>query len=277
MTIMQTITPAAHSIDYDLDRIRYELDRLGYCVVENVLSSAQLEGTVAAMYRARTAIHAELGLERLEAAGEAGILRLMCKFEPSFLELLEAPLFLDVLDAALSPTSVMHLQQGIILEPENGGTGTMFQNSWHPDFTRLLNGYRASINFMVAVTDYTRETGATHVLPGSHQKPRPPADILETYGIPVEAPAGSVIIFDSTLWHKSGRNTSGADRLAINHQFTCSWFKQQIDYVRALDESLILSLPQRTQQMLGYFTRVPTSLDEYYQPPEKRLYRAGQG
>jgi len=33
----------------------------------------------------------------------------------------------------------------------------------------------------------------------------------------------------------------------------------------------------RTQQLLGWYTRVVTSLDEYYQPEEKRLYRRGQG
>lgn len=277
MTFMKPVHAGQHQFHYDMEEILYDLDRLGYSVVENALSPGQLRDTSAAMYRTRSAIHEELGLERLDAAGEAGILRLMCKFEPYFLTLLENPLVVDVLDAALSPTSVMHLQQGIMLAPENGGTGKMFQNSWHPDFIRLMNGFRASINFMFAITDYTRDTGATHVLPGSHQKAAPPKAILERDGIPVEAPAGSVIIFDSTLWHKSGRNTSGADRLAINHQFTCSWFKQQMDYVRALDEDLILSLPERTQQMLGYFTRVPTSLDEYYQPADKRLYRAGQG
>lgn len=277
MTYMSPITREPHSFSYDLEQILYDLDRLGYAVVENALSAKQRQDTAAAMYRTRDAIYKELGFERLDAAGESGILRLMCKFEPYFLTLLENPLIVDVLEAALSPTSVMHLQQGIMLSPQKNGTGKMFQNSWHPDFIRLLNGFRASINFMFAVTDYTRETGATHVLPGSHQKAAPPAEILERDGIPVEAPAGSVIIFDSTLWHKSGCNTSGSDRLAINHQFTCSWFKQQMDYVRALDEDLILSLPERSQQMLGYFTRVPTSLDEYYQPADKRLYRAGQG
>jgi len=277
MSFMPAIQRDDHALSYDMEEILYELDRLGYFVVEHALSPTQREETAAAMYRARDAIHAEIGFERLDRAGESGILRLMCKYEPYFLTLLENPLIVDVLDAALSPTSVMHLQQGIMLSPEKGGMGKMFQNTWHPDFIRLLNGFRASLNFMIAVTDYTEETGATHVLPGSHQKGRPTEAALERDGIPVEAPAGSIIIFDSTLWHKSGRNRSNADRLAINHQFTCSWFKQQMDYVRALDEDLILSLPERTQQMLGYYTRVPTSLDEYYQPPEKRLYRAGQG
>lgn len=86
-----------------------------------------------------------------------------------------------------------------------------------------------------------------------------------------------MILFDSTLWHAAGSNTSGRDRLAINHQFTRSFIKQQIDYVRALGEEVVTRQPPRTQQLLGWYTRVVTSLDEYYQPAERRLYRGGQG
>jgi ectoine hydroxylase-related dioxygenase (phytanoyl-CoA dioxygenase family) len=86
-----------------------------------------------------------------------------------------------------------------------------------------------------------------------------------------------MVIFDSTLWHAAGLNTSGHDRLAINHQFTRSYIKQQIDYVRALGDAVVLDQPPRTQQLLGWYTRVVTSLDEYYVSENERLYRKGQG
>ena len=86
-----------------------------------------------------------------------------------------------------------------------------------------------------------------------------------------------MLVFDSTLWHAARSNTSGRDRLAINQQFTRSWIKQQIDYVRALGADAVQARSPRTRQLLGWYTRVVTSLDEYYQPSERRLYRAGQG
>ena len=86
-----------------------------------------------------------------------------------------------------------------------------------------------------------------------------------------------MIVFDSTLWHAAGENVSGRDRLAINQQFTRSYVKQQVDYVRALGDGVVLSQNDRTQQLLGWYTRVVSSLDEFYQPPEDRLYRSGQG
>ena len=76
-----------------------------------------------------------------------------------------------------------------------------------------------------------------------------------------------MIVFDSTLMHAAGENVSGRDRLAINQQFTRSYVKQQVDYVRALGDEVVLAQKDRTQQLLGWYTRVVTSLDEYYRPP----------
>jgi ectoine hydroxylase-related dioxygenase (phytanoyl-CoA dioxygenase family) len=146
------------------------------------------------------------------------------------------------------------------------------------DFPRVLEGYVASVNVLFAIDAFTPESGATLVVPGSHQQMKAPdREAMKRAAIPATCGAGGMIVFDSTLWHAAGHNTSGRDRLAINHQFTRSWIKQQIDYVRALGDAAVTQQPPRTQQLLGWYTRVVTSLDEYYQPAEKRLYRGGQG
>lgn len=252
----------------------------GFCVVEGVLDRAMLDATRAAMYRAQQAIHAEVGPERLKAAGELGVLRLMMKFEPHFRRFLELPEVLAVVDATVSPTAILHLQNGFILPsfPTQGGTPRVFQNTYHPDFPRHLEGYVASLNVFFAIDEFREDNGCTWVVPGTHQKAvRPSAEYCAAHGVPAVCGAGAMILFDSTLWHAAGNNISGRDRLAINHQFTRSWIKQQIDYVRALGPIDWSSLPPRTQQLLGYYTRVVTSLDEYYRPAAERLYRGGQG
>jgi ectoine hydroxylase-related dioxygenase (phytanoyl-CoA dioxygenase family) len=244
----------------------------GYCIVEDVLKDI---GPIRdAMYRARERIVAEVGAARLERAGEVGVLRLMMKYEPALLRLLELPEVLAVVDAHVSPTAILHLQNGFILPPSEKDA---FQFRFHQDFPRVLNGYLMSINAFFALDDFDRSNGGTWVAPGTHQRARPSDSYLEANKTCVECPAGAMIVFDSTLWHCAGRNASGKDRLAINHQFTRSYVKQQIDYVRALGEPAVTRLPPRTQQLLGYYTRVVTSLDEYYRPGDERLYRAGQG
>jgi ectoine hydroxylase-related dioxygenase (phytanoyl-CoA dioxygenase family) len=248
----------------------------GYCIVESVLPAADLERMREAMYRARERIVAEVGAERLERAGEVGVLRLMMKFEPVLLGFLELPELLAVVDRHVSPSAILHLQNGFILPP--GDHGERSQLSFHQDFPRVLNGYLMSINAFFALDDFERSNGATWVVPGTHQKSeRPEERYLERAKVCVECRAGAMIVFDSTLWHCAGRNSSGKDRLAVNHQFTRSYVKQQIDYVRALGDDVVTKLPQRSQQLLGYYTRVVTSLDEYYRSGDERLYRAGQG
>jgi ectoine hydroxylase-related dioxygenase (phytanoyl-CoA dioxygenase family) len=255
------------------------LRRDGVCIVEGMLADPLLSEARPAMYRAQDAIRREIGESKLVAAGELGVLRLMLKFEPLFYRLLEIPALLEIVDAMVSPTAILHLQNGFILPsfPESA-MPQVFQTRFHRDFPRVLNGYLASVNVLLAIDAFTRSNGATYVVPGSHQKSEAfPQTHFDRAAVAAECPAGSALVFDSTLWHAAGSNTSGHDRLAINQQFTRSWIKQQIDYVRALGEEAVLRQAPRTQQLLGYYTRVVTSLDEYYRPEPARLYRREQG
>lgn len=251
----------------------------GCCLVEDVLGSDELTALREAMYRAQRGIVREVGQARLERTGELGVLRLMMRFEPLLQRLLELAPMLAVVDALLSSTAILHLQNGFILPPQPADARLgAFQQSFHQDFPRVLNGYLMSINAFFAVDAFTRENGATWVVPGTHQRSERPSEAyLRSAAVCVECPAGAMLVFDSTLWHSAGRNTSRKDRLAINHQFTRSYVKQQIDYVRALGDAAVQRLPERSQQLLGWYTRVVTSLDEYYRPGPERLYRSGQG
>jgi ectoine hydroxylase-related dioxygenase (phytanoyl-CoA dioxygenase family) len=65
--------------------------------------------------------------------------------------------------------------------------------------------------------------------------------------------------------------------MAMNLQFTKSYMRQQMDYPRILPAEMTDALPERTRQLLGFYVRVPASLDEYYVPADQRLYRSGQG
>ena len=132
---------------------------------------------------------------------------------------------------------------------------------------------------MVTFVDFTKEDEVFFVVPKSHQ-----VEIAFTQHycdknkVSISAEAGSVLLFDSTCWHSAGpMYKSNKTWYGVNHQFTRSFVKQQIDYIRLLGLDTVSNSSERVQQMLGLFTRVVTSLDEYYQPSSKRLYRSGQG
>jgi len=251
----------------------------GYAILEGVLEKDFIKQTEEMMYVVQKKIIQDIGLDRLQRAGELGILRIMARYDNFFLKYLEIPEMLEIVDHTVSSTAVLHLQNGFILPSfPSEKTPLVFQNAFHTDFPRYLNGYLASINAFFAISPFTKENGATLFVPESHQKPeRPDDEYIRLNTQYAECASGSLFLFDSTLYHAAGKNTSGQDRLSINHQFTRSFFKQQIDYVKALGNDAILSQKSRTQQLLGWYTRVPASLEDYYRSPEERLYRKGQG
>lgn len=269
------------STEHDwLERTLESLSIAGCAVVEDVVDVEMCTATRESMYRIRDQIRDEVGADRLERAGELGVLRLMLAYDvdrfAAFLELAEV---LAVVDATVSDTAILHLQNGLILPPAPSGEATeTFQTSFHRDFPRHLNGYLASVNCFFAVDAFTESNGGTVVVPGTHQRAdRPSDEYLHANAVSVECPRGSMVVFDSTLWHAAGLNASNDDRVAINHQFTRSFIKPQVDYVRALGDDAVMSTTPRAQQLLGWYTRVVTSLDEFYRPPDQRLYRSGQG
>jgi ectoine hydroxylase-related dioxygenase (phytanoyl-CoA dioxygenase family) len=72
-------------------------------------------------------------------------------------------------------------------------------------------------------------------------------------------------------------NTSVGPRRALTIAFTRPFMKQQLDYPRALGYHRRDTFSPRLRQLLGYNARVPASLEEWYQPPERRLYQRDQG
>jgi ectoine hydroxylase-related dioxygenase (phytanoyl-CoA dioxygenase family) len=249
----------------------------GVAVVTEVVDEAMLDETRAALTRTQARIVEDIGQDRLARAGEVGVLRLMLKYDDFFFRFLELPEVLAVVAATVSPTAILHLQNGLVL-PSTTEALDVFQARFHRDFPRVLNGYLMSVNTFFAIDTFTAETGGTMFVPGTHQREGTPSQsFLLTNAAGASCPAGSMIVFDSTIWHAAGRNTSGRYRMAINQQFTRSYVKQQVDYVRALGNDLVDAQEERTKQLLGWYTRVVTSLEEFYVSAEERLYRAGQG
>lgn len=251
----------------------------GCALVTGVLGDRQIEQTRDALYRVQHEILEIVGEDKLRRAGEIGVLRIPMLYDPYLLKFLEIPEVLAIVDNTVSPTAILHLQNGFVTPPmPRKDIPDIFQNNFHMDFPRVLNGYLMSVNCFFAISDFTEDRGGIRVVPGSHQTGGlADQKSLAAQAVPVACLAGSMIVFDSTLYHAAGHNVSGQDRLAINHQFTRSYIKQQIDYPRALGERVRGRLADRTAQLLGHWTRTPASLDEYYRPPDQRLYRPGQG
>ena len=159
-----------------------------------------------------------------------------------------------------------------------GNETSSYLNRMHRDLRSHTGGYRLLLNMLVLLDDFTLDNGATYLLSGSHLVPEPPdPECFARDADRLLGPAGSIALFDSGLWHAAGANRTAGERAALTLTFSRPFFKQQMDYPRFLGDEYIAHAPDRVRRVLGYYARTPCSYDEWYQPREKRFYRADQG
>jgi ectoine hydroxylase-related dioxygenase (phytanoyl-CoA dioxygenase family) len=70
-------------------------------------------------------------------------------------------------------------------------------------------------------------------------------------------PAGSVVVFLGTLWHRGGANRSAQPRLAITPQYCEPWLRQIEQQVLAVPPEMAARYSERVQQLLGYSIHAP--------------------
>lgn len=134
------------------------------------------------------------------------------------------------------------------------------------------------VNMLILLDDFTLENGATWFLNGSHLKDEKPGEeYFYANAQRATGRKGDIILFDSNLWHAAGENTTDRMRRALTLTFTRPFMKQQLDYPRFIGYNRMNEFDNEVQQVLGYHSRMPSNLDEWYQLPQNRFYRPGQG
>jgi ectoine hydroxylase-related dioxygenase (phytanoyl-CoA dioxygenase family) len=147
----------------------------------------------------------------------------------------------------------------------------------HRDLRFYSGDVPIMLNCLLMVDDFTIENGGTYLLPYSHLKEEKPSD-EEFFKNAIQAVGkkGDMIIFNANVWHSSAPNTTQDDRRAIPITVSKSFMKQLLDYPRAIGYDKMDDFSLELQQLLGYHSRVPASLDEWYQPEDKRFYKKNQ-
>ena len=188
--------------------------------------------------------------------------------------LLDHPLMNAYLTRALSPTCILYAYQSSSLPPSEGNYGSRL----HVDCPRFIAGYMTNLGVIFPLDDFTEENGATWFLPGSHRvEALPDEDVFRRNARRGQCRAGDMILFHGRLAHAAGVNRTTRTRHALTLNVCRSFMRQRFDFPRLVPKHMIERLGPDGRRLIGMNVRVPTSLEEFYLPPEQRLYLPGQG
>jgi ectoine hydroxylase-related dioxygenase (phytanoyl-CoA dioxygenase family) len=107
---------------------------------------------------------------------------------------------------------------------------------------------------VIALVDFSRDNGATLVVPGSHrwEEGRYP-DIKDA--VPAEMKAGSAVIYLGNTFHGGGANvTQSKQRRGIHISYAAGWLRTEENQCLATPRELVRKMPLRAQQLLGFGT-----------------------
>jgi hypothetical protein len=242
-----------------------------------LLPSRVSPGLVARLAVELEAVHVEqraLQVRNRVGAGTDGTVHHLPCAGGAFLEFLEEPQYRQWLDRFFQGPYILNTFGGVLNLPHD----VAYVGNVHRDLRTFSGDLHLMAQLLVMIDEFTEENGATYLLSGSHRLCEKPSDeVFFRDAVRAVGAAGSIVMFNSNLWHAAGVNHSDRPRRALTLAFTRPFIKQQLDYPRALGYARGDVLSTDLRQLLGYNARVPASLDDWYQPPEKRLYKRDQG
>ena len=197
---------------------------------------------------------------------------LLCKSSFSILEKIPLDKFLN---KYFNGKYILNIMGAVRIRPNKESTSTQ---RIHRDIRSHTFGYPMTLVVICLLDDSTKNNGATILMKKSHKQIQKPSKkkFFEN-SIVATGKKGDLIVFDSNMWHCSGKNTTDDDRFIVTIVYSKPFVKQALDYPRALGPKFQKKISPFLKQILGYNARVPKNLNEWYAVPEKRFYKSNQG
>ena len=253
LSSLNALPPPAGDVEQGLAHIR----DFGLCIIPEVLSGAALASAREALYRAAAADRArareqKFGLDYAADETNQRVWNVLSR-DPLFEDMAEHPTALAFVKAVLGWPALLGNISANITGP---GGGEMVL---HADQIFVPEPWAAEpqgMNVAWCLDDFTEANGATRIVPGSHKLNRAPrADEAGVDTIPLEAPAGSIVVFESRLWHRTGFNrTADQRRAGVFAWYTKPIYRAQENWFLSLNPSIRQFASEEMLVLLGYKT-----------------------
>jgi len=197
------------------------------------------------------------GAQTKQVAGVAGLSRTFAT------DVLCSPLLLALCDRVLLPWCARyHMNIGHLLQRGPGSEDQWLHRDeavWSDVPKR--DGVELQLASVIALVDFTRDNGATRIVPGSHRWPDRallPAEQMAQPGPSpeqiayAEMPAGSAVIYTGGAIHGGGANTTQVQRRGVHLSYCLGWLRTEENNYLAVPPAKAATLPRQAQELLGY-------------------------
>ncbi len=205
----------------------------GYFVLERVIPERHLE-----MLRAECARYIKMIEDEMDRLGQDVIginhrnsryfISNRYKESPSIANFIFSELMADVCRATLGDTAYLFHEQFVVKAAERG-----MKFGWHQDSGYVGYPHRPYLTCWCTLDDVNEENGTVYLLPYSragvremvkHAREEGTNDLIGYFGddpgIPVIVPAGSIAVFSSVCFHRSGPNRTSKIRRIYLPQYS---------------------------------------------------------
>lgn len=251
----------------DSDVVHRALEHDGVVIVEGLVAgdvvervNAEVEAAVAAADPSEALFNPVMeafhGPFTKQVTGVPGI-------SPTFaVDVMCHPLLLALCDRVLLPSCATYqLNLGHLLQRGPGS-----EEQWlHRDEAVWSDVPRPApelqLASVIAFVDFTRQNGATRIVPGSHRWPDRQRSPAEQAAAPApapdqiayaEMPAGSAVIYSGGTIHGGGANTTDIPRRGAHLSYCLGWLRTEENHYLSTPPTVAATLPRRAQELLGY-------------------------
>lgn len=224
--------------DFITARHRHQYQTEGYFILESVIPRPHLELLRATCREAIAGMDAQMDREGTDKLGinhrgKRYFVGQSYAAHPALGDFLFSSLAAEICRATLGETAFLHNDQYVV---KCESTGMSF--AWHQDGAYVharIGDHPECITCWCTLDPVSEENGTVYLLPASrfgrralveHERDPETGDRIGYFGDdpgdPIVAPAGSIAVFSSLIFHRSGANPSGTERRVYLAQYAPS-------------------------------------------------------
>ena len=244
------MTTPRHQDRATIDEHLAAIEAVGYTVVEDAIPLDLVDALLDDLARLERDLGTAPSANSFEGGRTSRVYNLLAHGGP-WLDVPVHPTVLPIVEGVLTAGALISSVSSIAIGPGEAAQPVHADDQAMP----LTRPHRAVVcNSMWALTDFTEANGATRLVPGSHRRDHSPPYGEPQETIPAEMAKGSILVWNGSLWHGGGANTTGETRVGIAMNYCAGWIRQQENQQLGIPAELMAMFSPRLRDLCGLGT-----------------------